>query len=198
MSMNPTHDGLRERLLKMEQVTPSLKQRYEREIQDMLEKKLTGVRLWAWLVSAIAGLAFAVLFSTLAVMMPTGFPWPGRLGFAGSALFGIGWAILGIRVFRNGSLDLKIDTGAAAGMSWVLPVFLVTLFMVWAPDSITGLRMIVSSLAFLIMGAVFLIRHVIEQSELNAREKLLEIEYRLAELTEAMKLGRPRPPTPQA
>jgi hypothetical protein len=37
------------------------------------------------------------------------------------------------------------------------------------------------------MGAVFLIRHVIEQSELKTREKLLEIEYRLAELTESIK-----------
>jgi len=187
--------GLRERLLKMEQVTPSLKQRYDQEIQAMLEKKLTGIRRWVWFASAIGGLAFAVLFGTLAVTLPTRFPWPGRLGFAGGALFGIGWAVLGIRVFRRGALDLKIDTGAAAALSWVLPVFLVTLFMVGAPDNITGLRMILSGLVFLVGGAVFLIRHVIELSELTVREKLLEIEYRLADLTEAVKADRPLPPT---
>jgi uncharacterized membrane protein len=69
-------------------------------------------------------------------------------------------------------------------MAWGLPVILVTLFMVSAPDTIIGLRMIVAGLVFLVMGLAFLLRHVIEQSELKTREKLLEIEYRLAELVE--------------
>jgi hypothetical protein len=162
--MNPTHGGLRERLLEMEQATPSLRQRYNQEIEAMLENKLTGIRRWVWLAAATAGVAFAVLFGTLAVMMPVGFPLAGRLGFAGGALFGIGWAILGIRVFRRGALDLKIDAGAVAGMSWVFPVFLVTVFMVSAPNSIMGLRMIVSGVVFLIMGAVFLIGNIMGQS----------------------------------
>jgi hypothetical protein len=193
--MNSTHDHWRERLLEVEQITPSLKERYDKEIQMMLEKKLTGFRRWIWLAQAVASLAFAVFFGTLAVTLPAAFPWPGRLGLAGGVVFAIGWAALGIRVFRRGSLDLKIDTGAIATLSWCLPVFLVTIFMVWAPDSIAGLRMILFGLVFLVGGAVFLIRHVIERSELNAREKLLEIEYRLAELTEALK---PPTRTPQA
>jgi hypothetical protein len=40
--------------------------------------------------------------------------------------------------------------------------------------------------------------NVIEQSELNTRENLLQIEYRLAELTDRMKTERPLPPTSQA
>ncbi len=66
------------------------------------------------------------------------------------------------------------------------------LFMVIAPNSIVGLRMIICGLVFLVVGAVFLIRHVIEQSELKTREKLLEIEYRLAELAETAKPGKPK------
>ena len=46
------------------------------------------------------------------------------------------------------------------------------------------------ALVVLVVGAVFLIRHVIEQSELKTREKLLEIEYRLAELAETAKPGK--------
>jgi hypothetical protein len=193
--MNTTHNHWRERLLRAEQITPSLKDRYDKEIQMMIEKKLTGFGRWVWLVQAIASLAFAVFLGVLAVTLPAAFPWPGRLGLAGGVVFSIGWAILGIRVFRRGLLDLKIDTGAVAALSWCLPVFLVTIFMVWAPNSIAGLRMILFGLVFLVMGAVFLIRHVIEQSELKSREKLLEIEYRLAELTEALK---PPTRTPQA
>jgi MFS family permease len=168
-------------------VTPALKEQYDKEIQIMLERSLTGVRRWVWLGTAIGGAVFAILFGALAIFMPVEFPLMGRIGFAAGALFGIGWAVLGARVFRRGSLNLKIDTGAAAGMSWGLPVILLTVFMVSAPDSIAGLRMIVSGLAFLVMGAAFLIRHVIEQSELKTREKLLEIEYRLAELMEGSK-----------
>ena len=185
--MNDTNQGFREQLLKSEQVTPALKERYEREIQAMLEKQLAGVRRWVWLGSAIMGAAFAVLFGTLAIITPAGFPLVGRVGFAAGALFGIGWAVLGIRVFRRGLLDLKKDSGAAAGMAWALPVLLLTMWMVWAPDTIVGLRMILCGLVFLVMGLGFLMRHVIELSELKTRERLLEIEYRLAELAETVK-----------
>ena len=74
---------------------------------------------------------------------------------------------------------------------------MVTVCMVFAPENTVGLRMILSSLVFLLMGAVFLIRHVVEQSELKTREKLLEIEYRLAELADRIKPERPSPPTVQ-
>jgi hypothetical protein len=66
--------------------------------------------------------------------------------------------------------------------------------MVWAPNNIMGLRMILSGMVFLAMGAIFLLRNVIDQSEQRATEKLLEIEYRLAELTEAVKTLRPATP----
>ena len=47
--------------------------------------------------------------------------------------------------------------------------------------------MILCGLVFLVMGLGFLMRHVIELSELKTRERLLEIEYRLAELAEIVK-----------
>lgn len=178
------NESFRDQLLKMERVTPALKERYEKEVQAMLEKRVTGIRRWVWLGCAVAGVGFAVLFGMLAITAPAEFPLTGRIAFAAGALFGIGWAVLGLRIFRRSSIDLKIDSGAAAGMAWGLPVILVTLFMVSAPDTIIGLRMIVAGLVFLVMGLAFLLRHVIEQSELKTREKLLEIEYRLAELVE--------------
>lgn len=143
------------------------------------------------------GFAVTGLFGTLAVMVPAGFPWYGRLMFALGVPFGIGWAVLGIRVFRRGSIDLKVDTHAYYGMAWGLPVMMTTLALVGAPEGIVGVRMIVSCLAFLVGGAVFLLRGVVEQSELKTREKLLEIEYRLAELTTALKPEKPLPATPR-
>ena len=194
--MNEANRVFRERLLDAEQVTPALKERYHKELQAMFERKLSGMRRWVWLGSAIMGLGFAILFGTLAIVLPAEFPWWGRLGFAAGALFGVGFGLLGLKVFRRGSLDLKFDSWAYSGMAWGLPVMVVTVAMVCAPDDVVGLRMILSGLVFLVMGAVFLIRYVIEQSELKTRENLLEIEYRLAELTDRMKPERPLPPTP--
>ena len=196
--MNESDRVFRERLLDAEQVTPALKERYHEELQAMFEKQLSGMRRWCWLGSAIMGLGFAVGFGTLAVVAPAEFPWWWRLVFAVGALFGVGWGLLGLKIFRRGSLDLKSDAWAANGMAWAIPVLVVTVAMLSAPDNVVGLRMILSSLIFLVMGAVFLIRHVVEQSELKTREKLLEIEFRLAELTDRMKPERPLPPTSQA
>jgi hypothetical protein len=196
--MNEANRVFRERLLDAEQVTPALKERYHKELQAMLEKQLSGMRRWGWLGSAIMGLGFAVLFGTLAVVAPAEFPWWGRLIFATGALFGIGWVLLGLKVFRRGSLDRKFDSWAASGMGWGFTVLVVTVAMVCAPENVVGVRMILSGLVFLVMAAAFLIRHVIEQSELKTREKLLEIEYRLAELADRMKPERPLPPTSQA
>jgi hypothetical protein len=163
----------------------------------MFDKKRSGMRRWVWPGSAIMGLGFAVLFGTLAIILPAEFPWPGRLIFAARALFGIGFGLLGLKVFRRGAIDLKFDSWAYSGMAWGLPVLVVTVAMVAAPDNIVGLRMILSGLVFLVGGAVFLIRHVVEQSELKTRERLLEIEYRLVELTERLKPEGPMGPTSQ-
>lgn len=192
--MNPTNRRFGEQLLKVEQVTPALKQRYDQEIQAMLEKPLMGIRRWSWLAAAIGGLGFAVWFITLAITLPEKFPWLGRLRLVAGAMFGIGWAIVGIRVFRRGSLHLKVDPGIVAGMTWVFVLLLVILFGIAAPDTVAGLRMILFGLVFLLIGAVVLIRHAIEQSELKSREKLLEIEYRLAEMMEVLKSDSPESP----
>jgi hypothetical protein len=186
--MNDPTCEFREKLLQAEQATPALKEKYSKEIQTMLEKKITGLGRFISLAAAISGLAFTVLFGALAIFSPVDFPLLARLGFGAGALFGIGWFILGIRIFSRGSLNLKTDTGIYAGLAWGISLIIVITCMVSAPDNLVGLRSILCGLVFLVMGAMFVIRHVVEISELKTREKLLEIEYRLAELTESLKL----------
>ena len=71
-----------------------------------------------------------------------------------------------------------------AHMGWCLVILMMTLVLVFAPDSDVRVRMIVSLLPFLIMAAVFMLASRTEQAELRTKEKLLEIEYRIAELGE--------------
>jgi len=72
-------------------------------------------------------------------------------------------------------------------MAWAIVVVMATLVLVFAPDSIVGVRMLVSILLFLVMAAVFMLASRTEQAELRTKEKLLEIEYRVAELGEHLK-----------
>jgi hypothetical protein len=190
--MNRSNHAFRDRLLKMEQASPALKEQYTKEIQAMLEKQLTGIRRWAWLASGLLGIVFTLLFGTLAIVIPAEFPWWGRLGFAAGALFGIGWLVLGIKVFRRGSENLKLDS-AAVGMGWGLTLFMVTVAMVWAPDNLAGVRSILIGLVFVVFSVVGLLQHWIEKSELKTHEKLLQIEYRLAELAEIVEQKKPSP-----
>jgi hypothetical protein len=175
----------RDALVAQEPVTPSLKQKHERELQAMMEKKVDGVRRWGWLVSGVWGGGVALLFAGLAIGLPAEFPAWSRAGFALGALAGLVWMALGIKVFRRGAIDLKVDTLIASGMAWGLPLALAVIYMMAAPEDLNGLRMIVSAQVYLLIGAVFLVQYLIERSERNTREKLLEIEYHLAELAEA-------------
>jgi hypothetical protein len=184
--MKPAGRKLREGLIKAERVTPDLKHRYEQEVQIMLERQLSSLQCGIWLATAVFSAACAVWFLVLAIIQPASFPLLGRIGLGVGSLFSVAWSVLGIKIFRRGKLHLKIDTGIVAALSWVLPVFLVTVFLLGMPDSIMGLRMILFAMVLLIGGGVALIRHVVEQSDLNNREKLLRLEYQLAALTESL------------
>ena len=49
--MPEANHSFRDRLLELEPVNPALKDRYEKEIQAMFNKPLTGVRRWCFLVA---------------------------------------------------------------------------------------------------------------------------------------------------
>jgi membrane associated rhomboid family serine protease len=191
------NDNFRERLLELEQVTPALKERYNKKVQAMLEKRLTGTDRKVWLGGTVMSVVFAVLLGALAIIPPAEeVPLPARIPVAVGVLFSVGFAIFGLRVLWRGSMDLKFDTSVIIGMVWGLAVLVVIMFTVMSllvPDRIVGLWMMIFGLVVLVVGAVFLIRHVIEQSELKTHEKLLEIEYRIAELAETAKPGKTKP-----
>ncbi len=78
---------------------------------------------------------------------------------------------------------------AFAMVPWCFIVIMATLALVNSgklADPVKGVHMLVSILIFFVMASVFVIQALIERSELNTREKLLEIEYRLADMAEKM------------
>jgi len=183
--------SFQEQLLNAEQMNPSYKEKYEKEVRAMLEEKLTGFKKAAHIGSLVLGLIFMIMFGTLAVILPRDFPLWGRAMFVIGAIFGL--AIVGLerRILKRGTLNLKVDNFAIAGLGWGLIVILATITLVFTSqfaDPMLSIRMIVYLLVFQIGAGVIMIRAIVERSEVNVREKLLEIEYRLAEMAEGMAL----------
>jgi len=180
----------RDRLLDIEKPDPVYWQEYERQVKAMIEKKLTGWTKLSHIIGLIMGLGFAGLFGTLAVIVPKEFPLWGRFSWMLGAVFGLVIACMSAWTLKKGTINLKDDEMASAGLGWAFIVIVGSIVLVFSgslPDPITGIHMLVSLLFFLVMAAVFMIRAFIQRSELNTREKLLEIEYRLAELAEQVK-----------
>lgn len=185
--MNDETRPLSERLIRCEKPTPALREQYQKEIDAMFEKKLGkwGRRMWAFWT--VFGLAQAVLFATVAVLTYGELPPWATAGFGLGVLFALGFAAVAGRIAWTGRLQLTKQPPAMVGLMWVFIVLYVTLLMVFAPESMVGLRMLVTGLVFLLMAAVFLLAGRTEQAELRTKEKLLEIEYRLADLAEQLK-----------
>jgi len=176
-----------EQLIQCESYSPEYKKKYEQEKRAMFEKRLGGVQRGVYVFWTVFCLSLGVLFGVVAVISYGRLSILGTLAFAASSVFGLAFAAMCAWIAVTGRLLLRKHPPAMAGAAWALTVIVMTLFLVTAPslsDPAAGNRMLLSGLAFVVMAAVFLLASRAEQSELNVKEKLLEIEYRLAELTE--------------
>jgi hypothetical protein len=199
MSEKP-QQPFRERILSADAVDPALREKYQKEIQTMFEKQLTGGQRLAHIFTAVLSIVSVIVFSIAAVLVPRsirGVPnippaIPILIGvaFGIGAVFGLAWAVLLFRILRRGSTQLRKDPKTMAGLTWGFVVIMVTIFMIVADrpgDHLWGVQMVVNGLVFLVGAAVFLINSVVQDSQLKTQEKLLEIEYRLAEIAERIK-----------
>lgn len=187
--MNRQEKSFRDKLLDMEKTNTEYKQKYERQVKEMTEKKLTGFEKWGQIFVLVMGLGFFVLFGIIAAFSSRGLALWGRFGFALGSFFGLVMVAMSVAILKKGTVDLKRDNMAFAMVPWCFIVIMATLALVNSgklANPVKGVHMLVSILIFLVMASVFVIRAFIERSELNTREKLLEIEYRLADLAEKM------------
>lgn len=188
----PREHNLRDQLCEQEPHNPLLRERYLQEIKAMLEKTITfrgKLFLAAVLVNSLVITALLAVQALIHVELPA----MARFGLAGGAVFAAAWAILCGRALRRGTWELRIEPAAMAGLSWVFAVLLETCFLVLAPqfpDHFQATVALFSGLVILIGAGVTMVCVRVQQAELQTREALLRLEYRLAELTEK------QPPAP--
>ena len=154
--MNESQKTFRDELLDMEKANTHYKEKYEKEIKEMFEKKLTGLKRWEYIVGLGMGLGFFVLFGTLAIIVPKEFPLWARSIWIFGAVFGLVFAGLSVWVLKKGTVNLKTDNMAAAGLGWGLIVIMAAVTLVFSgkfPDRTLGVHMLVSVLIFEVMAA---------------------------------------------
>lgn len=153
----------------------------------MFYRELTAMRRAVMLVVATVALASGIMCGYLAATEAE-LPPAARIALATGTLFGVAWCVVAGRMAWRGATDLKVDTQRIASMVWVFTVLMMVFFLfvgMSLEDRLLGLMMIANGLAFLIGAAVIWLTHRIERSELATRERLLQIELRLAEMAEA-------------
>jgi len=184
--MENSYDDFRTRLLKSERFNPELKEKYNREVHMLFEKKLTAPKKWA-MMTLIAVMLVQAGFFLYAIITFGSLPFLGRVGFGVGMLFSLSFAILLFSIVKRGKINIKSDSNRYTGLIWVFLVIMITLFMLITGnmhDTAKGIFMVLNGLVFLIFGVVFLLQNTINQANLNLQEKLLEIEFRLAEMKE--------------
>jgi hypothetical protein len=152
----------------------------------MIQKQLTRAQRWCWGALSVVSILFAIIFAINAAIAPIDFPIGARLGFVAGVVFSLAFAVIAFRVYKHGFITYA-DSGAYSSLAWILPTIFVTLAMIYAPDNLLGLRTIICGFVFLLMGAVFLLRHAVEQSEARLREKLAELEKQIGHRAEIRK-----------
>ena len=152
----------------------------------MFVRELSTTRRTFFAINAVVALVSAAVCGALALTEPD-LPILARIGLGTGTFFGLAWTVILARVARRGTVDLRLDARRIAAMVWVFTVLMMVFFLIVgmsAKDRLLGLMMIANGLAFLICAAVYWLNHRIEQAELNTREKLLQLELRLAQLCE--------------
>lgn len=184
--MDSKSHTFRDQLLKADRTAPELDEKYRKELTAMLEKELSLARKLVFTVVAVAALVSGCVCAFLAATEPE-LPLAARAALAVGSVFAVAWLFTMIAVLRRGKLQLKTDSRRIAVMVWTFSVLTMVLWLylgMSSTDPLRGIQIILYGLTFLIGAAVYWLSHMVERNELSTREKLLELELRLAELAE--------------
>jgi hypothetical protein len=176
--------SFRDRLLAADGAPSERQALIEQEIKAMFVRKLSAPYRALMVVLSVFSLVMAGVCGYLAVTEAK-LPLLARVGLGVGVLFGLAWFVMLVSVLRQGAMDMRTHGRWMAVMVWVFTVLMAVFFQVLGmtvPDRMLGLAMMANGLVFLIGAAVYWLSFLIGQSQLNTREKLLQLELRLAEM----------------
>jgi hypothetical protein len=192
--MNEPKKRFAEHLLTCDESPSKARENYEKELRAMLENKLSAGGKREWLLCAIccglgAALATGGVVEAFRAYTPE-FHLPAFIGaymlLTGATLLGIA-VVLAIGVWR-GRYQRVTHSQVVTGIGIVYAGLTGWIFMVGSRYTPELLRndLFVFGLVLLLYAATAWIRQCVHQAELKTREKLLEIELRVAGIADAL------------
>lgn len=182
--------GFREELISMEPVHHDLELKYKKEIEKMFNQEITGVRRFGWWAKNLFLFLFGLaLIGSAFFNQPISLPAIGRWLWGLGGAFTLGIALLELRLVWKKKMDLRKDSKflALVGSSGMIAIaFALLLAAFLTRDLQTIAYLAPMALLIIIIGILIGVEDRVQQGELNTREKLLEIEYRLAALDERL------------
>lgn len=189
--MNPDPKlTLRERLLAAEAEDPALRADYDRRLQAMLEQTLSTPRKVWFAVLAVACVVNVAVMGTFLLTRPA--PSLARVSIGLGIIFSLAWLVHFVRLIRRGTFRRKSDATLGASLVWF---FVIATAILLAFGSKNLDPFVMFGFLFLLPASVIVLRTAVEQSELRTQERLLELEYKIARLSEvAERRGQAVPP----
>lgn len=174
--------AFRQRMMSAENETPALRAEYERRINAMFEKKISKPKKMWFITLTLFCLIGGGIALTLA-LTEKGLPPAARIGLLLGTAFSAAWAFFLMRIIQRGTMQLRIDPPLAAGMGFCFSLLMCVLFAV---SGMPASYVTMNAVLFLIPAGLILLRTVIEQSEMRTQERLVELQYKIARLSERL------------
>ena len=187
----PSKIGFGEQLIQMQPINVSAAEQYRSEVQAMLEKKLSRAQRWHFGVVGVfyilASLLLAYLWPSRLSQRPFLVQFNGLFWCAVGSLLPIGLFALWVAVrgyYKKKTwrqVALLIATISMGAMGWVL------LDLGWANEDPFVQRglILAGTIMLLLLGITFVMAHL-EEMHRRTEERLMRMEYRLAELGEKL------------
>jgi hypothetical protein len=175
----------RQRLVDLESMNPDRNEKLLQEIKNMFEPRLSRFEMVYWGLSVAGSAFFAVCALVIVLLAPVETSVRALWGFLGALN-----ALAAIFIFfglRKRSINLRQQF--AMGKALVGVTLLVTILILMnaiARPSLENLAWGLVGLTSLVLMAMIALHNQVLSSELNTRERSLQLEYRLAELMEKM------------
>ncbi|HUU26536.1 MAG TPA: hypothetical protein VM123_01875 [archaeon] len=192
--MSVNFHGFREELISMEPVNHELQLKFEREIEKMFNQEITGLRRFGlWAKNTFLLLFGIVLICSAFFNQPISLPPLGRWLWGIGGAFTLGIALLELRIVWNKKMDLRKDSKVSTlvGTTGMTVLAFSILFAgLYSRDLQQMVILAPMAMLVMIIGILISVYNRVQQGELNTREKLLEIEYRLTALDERLPGGK--------
>jgi tellurite resistance protein TehA-like permease len=190
--MNQIQHSFRDRLLAVEKSTPTA--RYRKELANLRERRLSPFQRVVMSAVLVLVTVATVVMGKLAIAGPANMPMVAQLAFGTGAIGGLLCAAFIGGILRRGVVrrmkdPVSMNSGiwVMSGLSVAFALYLGGNMTDHGPSPFIGIYLILFMLFFFGSASVLLVRSHLEQIDLRTREKLLELEYQLAEISEQLK-----------